>query len=204
MVVDRPRAGHAETEVAAGPRRLQVEIIQDFDVIGNKPDRAKHDVADPLPLQFMQACIDVGFEPGGPRVAAPALPVELPVAAPEGLGDVPAGRLDLGDVRAALGDGRRDAVRREDEPGRASDGRRGSSPGPGGPGRPGPRRRAGGRTRARPTRSAASVPGSAASTTSATASWYFSQLGSLRYGDITIAAARLRPSRTMSRRAVKI
>ena len=80
MVVDRAGAGHPEPEVAAGLGRLQVQIIHDFDVVRNKPDRTKDDVADPLGLQFVQPCIDVGLEPGRAGVAAPALPVELPGA----------------------------------------------------------------------------------------------------------------------------
>ena len=45
MVIDRPRSDHVHSELAAGLSRLEVQIIHDFHVIGNKSDRAKDNVA---------------------------------------------------------------------------------------------------------------------------------------------------------------
>ena len=157
VVVDRAGADHVQPEVAAGPRGLQIQIIHDFDVIGNEPDRAEDHIASPLGGQGGQGVVDVGLEPGGLRAAAPALPDEAPGAALQVPGDVPAGRLDLLDVGAAVRHGRGDAVRGEEEPGRAASplGLGDRLRGRGGPGRPAPRRRGDGRTRARRSRSGA-------------------------------------------------
>ena len=76
MVANRRRPFHPHSAFAADTGRLDVEVVEHFDVIAEEADR--RDDRDAALPNLVQLAGDVGFEPGVPRTPAAALKGERP------------------------------------------------------------------------------------------------------------------------------
>src|SRR5271157_4216898 len=75
-----PRANHRQAQLLAEVHRLHVEIIENFHVVGEKPDRMDDQGRCSPILQVPEVIENVGLEPGVLRPAASALIYQGPAA----------------------------------------------------------------------------------------------------------------------------
>src|SRR3984893_18767987 len=112
MLADGRCAFHRDTRLPRHARRLDVEIVQHFDVVTYKADRCYHRR---LSLEAAQHVAYVGLQPRLARAATAALESQRPLPPSETLGNQPRRRAQLLDVKARRRHRGGNAVRGEDE-----------------------------------------------------------------------------------------
>ena len=117
---DRGHANHLHPEVGCSVLRLDVEIEEHFEMVGDEPDRDHDDVFRAGGMQAIQLVENIGIEPRDVRWSAAALPCQ-PVARGAGeAGHEPADFAQLALVGTAVRHRDRDAMRGKDDLGRVA------------------------------------------------------------------------------------
>ena len=116
MVVGRGGAAHRQSERAAHPGRLGVEVVQHLDVVGHEADGGDDRGPQPPFVRVAQVVAHVRLQPRVPGPPAAALVDQDLVVDPQAPGHQGRGLAQLRLVAADRRHRRRDAVRREDDP----------------------------------------------------------------------------------------
>ena len=111
------RADEVEADLLGHLARLDVEVVENFEVIRHEADRRDDDVLDATCPERAQVVADVRLEPRNRRRPAPALEDEAVVPGARLGGHEPPRLRELGLVAAMPGHRARDRVRREDDVG---------------------------------------------------------------------------------------
>ena len=117
VIVDGFGPDHVQANSGTGGFGFEIEVVHDFDVIGNKSDRAEDNVLDPLLLNREQIVVYVRFEPRSFRITTAALPGECPVGSTDLFDHGLTGVFNLTCIGAAGGHGCRNGVGGEDDSG---------------------------------------------------------------------------------------